>query len=48
MRATLADLGLASYRTYCGVTLTRGAQRNAPMCPACMKKAGWKDDKRKH
>ncbi|CAM00458.1 hypothetical protein A8924_1524 [Saccharopolyspora erythraea NRRL 2338] len=49
LRADLAAVGLASYRTYCGTKLRSGdgAPKNAPLCPSCARKAGWTHDKRK-
>lgn len=42
--------GLVALRAYCGAKLRPGqggASRNAPLCPTCQRKAGWKTDKRR-
>lgn len=37
---------LGGVRTQCGVVF-HGAPKNAPMCPKCVKAAGWTYDKRR-
>ncbi|MDR7300402.1 hypothetical protein [Haloactinomyces albus] len=48
IRADLAAQGLISVRALCGTKLKPGdgANPNAPLCPACYRKAGWTHDKR--
>ena len=46
-RVVLNQLGLATPRALCGKKLRHGSARNAPLCPTCVRKAGWTHDKRK-
>lgn len=44
-----ADTLFGNVKTHCGKVLRPGdgAARNAPLCPTCVKRAGWTTDKRR-
>lgn len=47
-RVVLDRLGLLAPRALCGTKIPDGQlPANAPMCPACIRKAGWSHDKRR-
>lgn len=45
VREWLRGFGELPAMAYCGRRITRGAAKDAPMCKACMRRAGWRDGK---